>query len=301
MNRKKLAIVLCATTNQMFAVGNVLIGLKKHFSLSEEEYDIVLYIDKDMHKRDENALKKIYKNIIINKINKIFSDEYEKSNAIKYFTSMAHVRYECFDLLNIYEKILYLDTDVLIQKDIIEILSMNEHDMYAAFEKTSIKGNLEIENFNEGYNYQLKYDIERKVFNSGVLLFNNKMIKNRSGIKKWCYSKEEEWKAADQVILNLMVQEFNIDIADFTNKYNRYVFDNLDDAFIVHSCAWNLKFWDGIDNKDWKENNMVWISYGGLKYKNLKKQLINTIAWWIPIRNLRDKFRLYFYKKNYIR
>ena len=301
MNRKKLAIVLCATTNQMFAVGNVLIGLKKHFSLSEEEYDIVLYIDKDMHKRDENALKKIYKNIIINKINKIFSDEYEKSNAIKYFTSMAHVRYECFDLLNIYEKILYLDTDVLIQKDIIEILSMNEHDMYAAFEKTSIKGNLEIENFNEGYNYQLKYDIERKVFNSGVLLFNNKMIKNRSGIKKWCYSKAEEWKAADQVILNLMVQEFNIDIADFTNKYNRYVFDNLDDAFIVHSCAWNLKFWDGIDNKDWKENNMVWISYGGLKYKNLKKQLINTIAWWIPIRNLRDKFRLYFYKKNYIR
>ena len=301
MNRKKLAIVLCATTNQMFAVGNVLIGLKKHFSLSEEEYDIVLYIDKDMHKRDENALKKIYKNIIINKINKIFSDEYEKSNAIKYFTSMAHVRYECFDLLNIYEKILYLDTDVLIQKDIIEILSMNEHDMYAAFEKTSIKGNLEIENFNEGYNYQLKYDIERKVFNSGVLLFNNKMIKNRSGIKKWCYSKAEEWKAADQVILNLMVQEFNIDIADFTNKYNRYVFDNLDDAFIVHSCAWNLKFWDGIDNKDWKENNMVWISYGGLKYKNLKKQLINTIAWWIPIRSLRDKFRLYFYKKNYIR
>ena len=301
MNRKKLAIVLCATTNQMFAVGNVLIGLKKHFSLSEEEYDIVLYIDKDMHKRDENALKKIYKNIIINKINKIFSDEYEKSNAIKYFTSMAHVRYECFDLLNIYEKILYLDTDVLIQKDIIEILSMNEHDMYAAFEKISIKGNLEIENFNEGYNYQLKYDIERKVFNSGVLLFNNKMIKNRSGIKKWCYSKAEEWKAADQVILNLMVQEFNIDIADFTNKYNRYVFDNLDDAFIVHSCAWNLKFWDGIDNKDWKENNMVWISYGGLKYKNLKKQLINTIAWWIPIRSLRDKFRLYFYKKNYIR
>ncbi|MEI0604579.1 glycosyltransferase [Brachyspira alvinipulli] len=298
---KKLAILLCATTNQMFAVGNVLIGLKKHFSLSEEEYDIVLYIDKDMHKRDENALKKIYKNIIINKINKIFSDEYEKSNAIKYFTSMAHVRYECFDLLNIYDKILYLDTDVLIQKDIIEILSMNEHDMYAAFEKTSIKGNLEIENFNEGYNYQLKYDIERKVFNSGVLLFNNKMIKNRSGIKKWCYSKAEEWKAADQVILNLMVQEFNIDIADFTNKYNRYVFDNLDDAFIVHSCAWNLKFWDGIDNKDWKENNMVWISYGGLKYKNLKKQLINTIAWWIPIRNLRDKFRLYFYKKNYIR
>ena len=126
---EKLAILLCSTTNQIFAVGNVLIGLKKHFSLPEEEYDIILYVDKDMNIKDENALKKIYNNIIINNFNKIFSDEYNNSNTIKYFTSMAHARYEVFDLLNEYEKILYLDTDVLIQKDIVEILDMNEYDI----------------------------------------------------------------------------------------------------------------------------------------------------------------------------
>ncbi|MEI0702726.1 glycosyltransferase [Brachyspira intermedia] len=214
---------------------------------------------------------------------------------MKYFTSMAHARYEVFDLLNEYEKILYLDTDVLIQKDIAEILDMNEYDMYAAFEKTPIKSNLENQNFNTISNEQLKYDIDRKLFNSGVLLFNKKMIKNKSSIKEWCYNKAEEWKSADQVILNLMVQEFNINIGDFTNKYNRYVFDNLDDAIIVHSCAWNLKFWDGIYNKEWEENNKKWLSLGGSKYKNLKKQIINTIAWWIPIKKLRDNFRSYFY------
>lgn len=298
---KKLAILLCSTTNQIFAVGNVLIGLKKHFSLPEEEYDIILYIDKDMHKRDEKALKKIYKNIIINKYNKVFSYEYNESNAIKYFTTMAHARYEAFELLENYNKVLYLDTDVLIQKDIIEILNMNEYDMYAAFEKTSIKSNLENKNFNTISNEQLKYNIERKVFNSGVLLFNKKIAEYKNAIKEWCYNKSEEWKAADQVVLNLMVQEFNINIGDFTNKYNRYVFDNLDDAIIVHSCAWNLKFWDGINNKNWEENNKEWISLGGLKYKNLKKQITNTIAWWIPIKKLREKFINYFYKKNHIR
>ncbi|MEI0798562.1 glycosyltransferase [Brachyspira intermedia] len=298
---KKLAILLCSTTNQIFAVGNVLIGLKKHFSLPEEEYDIILYVDKDMNIKDENALKKIYKNFIINKYDKIFGHEYNESNAIKYFTNMAHARYEVFDLLNEYEKILYLDTDVLIQKDIAEILDMNEYDMYAAFEKTPIKSNLENQNFNTISNEQLKYDIDRRVFNSGVLLFNKKMIKDKSSIKEWCYNKAEEWKSADQVILNLMVQEFNINIGDFTNKYNRYVFDDLDDAIIVHSCAWNLKFWDGIHNKEWEENNKKWLSLGGSKYKNIKKQIINAIAWWIPNRKLRDKFRSYFYQKHYIR
>ena len=140
---KKLAILLCSTINQIFAVGNVLIGLKKHFSLSEEEYDVILYVDKDMDKKDEKALKQIYKNIIINHFNKIFGNEYNNSNAIKYFTNMAHARYEAFDLLNEYDKILYLYTDVLIQEDISEILNMNDCDIYASFEKSSIKSNLE--------------------------------------------------------------------------------------------------------------------------------------------------------------
>ncbi|MEI0557940.1 hypothetical protein [Brachyspira intermedia] len=55
---EKLAVFLCSTTNQMFAVGNVLIGLKNHFSLPEEKYNVILYIDKDINKKDKNALKK---------------------------------------------------------------------------------------------------------------------------------------------------------------------------------------------------------------------------------------------------
>ncbi|WP_234944363.1 hypothetical protein [Brachyspira intermedia] len=66
MEKKKLAVVLCSTSNQMFAVGNVLIGLKKHFSLNEKDYDIILYISGKINIKDENALKKIYNNIIIN-------------------------------------------------------------------------------------------------------------------------------------------------------------------------------------------------------------------------------------------
>ncbi|MEI0486192.1 hypothetical protein [Brachyspira intermedia] len=75
---KKLAILLCSTTNQIFAVGNVLIGLKKYFSLPEEEYDIILYINKDMNIKDKNALKKIYKNIIINHYISPLKKNYEK-------------------------------------------------------------------------------------------------------------------------------------------------------------------------------------------------------------------------------
>ena len=298
LEKKKLAVVLCSTTNQMFAVGNVLIGLKKHFSLPEKDYDVILYVSGNMNKKDENALKQIYKDIIINYYKSPLEKTIKNANCALIWSLMAFARYEVFTLLDQYNKILYLDTDVLIQKDIIGLLDINK-DISVSYEGTNLRGNIENKLLTENFTSS-KYNLDVKVFNSGVFFINDS-IKNGMEIIDWCYSKAEEWKAADQIILNLMVQEFNIDIADFTNKYNRYVFDNLDDAFIVHSCAWNLKFWDGIDNKDWKENNMVWISYGGLKYKNLKKQLINTIAWWIPIRSLRDKFRLYFYKKNYIR
>lgn len=39
---KKFALLLCSTSNQIFAVGNVLIGFKKYFSLNENEYDIIV-------------------------------------------------------------------------------------------------------------------------------------------------------------------------------------------------------------------------------------------------------------------
>ena len=91
---KKLAIVLCTTINQIFAAGNVLIGLKKHFSLPEEEYDIILYVNKKLDKRDESAIKSIYKNVVINIYKPPFPKSFKNSNCALMWSIMTFIRTE---------------------------------------------------------------------------------------------------------------------------------------------------------------------------------------------------------------
>ena len=295
LEKKKLAVVLCSTTNQMFAVGNVLIGLKKHFSLPEKDYDVILYVSGNMNKKDENALKQIYKDIIINYYKSPLEKTMKNANCALIWSLMTFARYEVFALLEQYNKILYLDTDVLIQKDIIGLLDINK-DISVSYEGTNLRGNIENKLLTENFNSS-KYNLDIKVFNAGVFFINDS-IKSGKEIKDWCYKMSAEWIMTDQPILNLMVQEFNLEVNDFSDKYNRYYFLNNsvnDDAYILHT-AWVSKFWNGVNNSEWNENNKKWIELGGLPYddnyvKNKMKEM-NKIAWWIPNKKLRDIYRV---------
>ena len=275
MVKKKLAIVLCTTINQMFAVGNVLIGLKKHFSLPEDEYDIILYVNKKLDKRDENAINNIYKNTIINIYKSPFPKSFKNSNCALQWSIMAFARYECFSLIEKYNKVLYLDTDILIQKDIIDLLNIES--MAQRFKSS-------------------KYNLDKKLFNSGVFIINDS-ITNGNEIKDWCYKMSAKWIMADQPIINLAVQEFNISVYDFSDTYNRYKLSDKDieDACIVHALC-GVKFWNANDNAEWNENNKKWIEFGGTaydpKYVENKMKEINKIAWWIPNKKLRDIYRV---------
>ena len=102
---------------------------------------------------------------------------------------------------------------------------------------------------------------------------------------------------ADQPILNLAVQEFNISIYGFSDAYNRFKLSKkgTEDACIVHAL-YGGKFWDTNDSEEWNENNKKWIEFGGTaydpKYVENKMKEINKIAWWIPNKKLRDIYRV---------
>ena len=178
---KKFALLLCSTSNQIFAVGNVLIGFKKYFSLNENEYDIIVYAD-TIKENDQIALKKIHNNIIIQNFNNPFSKSFLNSNPGLNWTYMAFARFEGFDLIKNYEQLLYIDTDTLIKKDIVSLLSLKDKEIYASYEHITLdefsKKSLFVQNFKNK-----NYDLNKKIINSGVILFNNK-IKNGKEIKK---------------------------------------------------------------------------------------------------------------------
>lgn len=298
--KKRLAIVLCSTSDQMFAVGNVLIGLKKHFSLPETEYDIIIYVDEQLNKKDENALKSIYKNIIITIYDNVFSKELLFSDIVKNWSKMAYARYECLSLLDEYKQVIYLDTDILILKDIIYLTTLTQKDIYAYIYDNEtildvIKTNRFIKNFNE-----TKYDLNRNNCASGELIFNDK-IQNRDKIKEWMYNKTLELQSSDQMIINLMLQEFNIDYGGFEKEYSKLYtgVEETPDDCILHSAG-GRKFWNCCFHDEWNKNNKVWAELGGTEYnleKYIKtKKMINKIAWFIPTQKLRNKIRESLYK-----
>lgn len=293
--KKKLAIVLCTTINQMFAAGNVLIGLKKHFSLPEDEYDIILYVNKKLDKRDENAIKSIYKNAIINIYKSPFPKSFKNINCALQWSIMAFARYECFYLIEKYNNVLYLDTDILIQKDIIDLLNIKENMGVCYQEADTVRGNVESKLIAQRFN-STKYDLDKKLFNSGIFIINDS-ITNGNEIKDWCYKMSVKWLMADQPILNLAVQEFNINVYGFSDAYNRFKLSKkgLKDACIIHAL-YGGKFWDTNDSAEWNENNKKWIELGGAvydpKYVENKMKEINKIAWWIPNKKLRDIYRV---------
>ena len=295
--KKKIALLLCSTGNEAFAVGNVIIGAKKYLfqNLSAQDYDIIFLTDK-LESKDENALKNIFPRIIIEIYKSPFSKNMLNLRELNHFSSFAYARFEAFNLLERYEKVFYVDTDIVIQKDISEIINIKTplSTLYFA-NKMPISGNFTKENID----LVKGYDLNRVSIIDAVFLINDK-LNDYQIMSKWCYEKAEEYKTNDQSILNLLIQEFNIETHDLTESYGAYPTSNISkDAHIIHAIG-PAKFWRGTYNKEWEENNKIWIESGGnttYEENAKKRKLIDKIVWFIPTFNLRDKVRRYLLKK----
>lgn len=295
--KKKIALLLCSTGNEAFAVGNVIIGAKKYLfqNLPHEDYDIIFYTDK-LESEDENALKNIFPKIIIKIYKSPFSKEMLNLRELNHFSSFTYARFEVFNLLEEYEKVFYVDTDIVIQKDISEIINIKTPLAISYFaNKMTVSGNFTKENMD----LVKGYDLNKVSIIAAVFLINDS-LNNYQIMSKWCYDKAEEYKTNDQSILNLLIQEFDIETHDLTESYGAYPTSSIaKDAHIIHAIG-PAKFWRGTYNKEWEENNKIWIEAGGnttYEENAKKRKLVDKIVWFIPTFNLRDKVRRYLLKK----
>ena len=295
--KNKIALLLCSTGNEAFAVGNVIIGAKKYLfqNLSDKDYDIIFLTDK-LESKDENALKNIFPRIIIEIYKSPFSKNMLNLRELNHFSSFTYARFEAFNLLERYEKVFYVDTDIVIQKDISEIINIETPLSISYFaNKMPVSGNFTKENID----LVKGYDLNKVSIIDAVFLINDK-LNDYQIMSKWCYEKAEEYKTNDQSILNLLIQEFNIETHDLTESYGAYPTSNISkDAHIIHAIG-PAKFWRGTYNKEWEENNKIWIESGGnttYEENAKKRKLVDKIVWFIPTFNLRDKVRRYLLKK----
>jgi len=259
--KKNMAVTMGASGNMAFAVANVLMGLKKH---SPDLANDIIIFQQDMPEKDMQLMQTILPCKFIEYNFKGTMDEEHFGR----FTPVAFSRYECFDMLDEYKKVVWLDIDILIQKDITEMCKDTQ---------TGIC-------FSQGYypvwtvfkhKFECEYDLDRNYYDSGTFIIQDTMPHYRE-ISNWLYEKTIKYAELlhlpDQAIINIMFQAFNLDIT----KLDREVYvchpthERANEAVILHSYGCE-KFWNYFTQfKEWNENNKQWLKMGGTPYKGYK-------------------------------
>lgn len=205
-----------------------------------------------------------YWNKILNDFNKNF---YQNSNWCK--SDLNFARFFIFEMFEEIDRAIYLDWDMIVQKDIFELKEYYKKDdiIVAKLEnqdtllKNIIKEpkKLKMESFNL-INKDFKINLMNQSFNSGFYIIskNHFELKRLSSFIRKLINYQKNFsffRFGTQVIMNLF--PFNFEFIDF--KWNTSNKDS--SSYIIH--------WSGSE-KPWKSKDIIWTNYFNSLY-NLKE------------------------------
>ena len=206
MKKKKVAIAFGITGSYTDILANVLIGLKKH---SKKFWDDIVVFHSGINDEQQLHLNKIVKCNFVELQNRDFL-KYVSKEQIELYSVATFFRFESFSLLDKYEKVIWSDVDVLFQGDLSELLSYGDKSGYAG---TYAPDEYRVEN--NFFELIEEYDMFTPMLNAGLFVISDK-LSNYKEIQQWCYDSTVKYGSKlrwlDQAILNLLVQEFNIDV-----------------------------------------------------------------------------------------
>ncbi|MBR4632883.1 MAG: hypothetical protein IKO48_06170 [Elusimicrobia bacterium] len=262
---KKTAIVFALNDTYAFCSYASICSLKKHSPKLVQQSDILIYVC-DMTDTNKKALNTLNVKII----NYNFPLSIKQTKEIKAFSLASFARYECFNLLNNYENVIYLDSDILVQKELSDVFDLVKDTGFGLI-KEKVKVEVCKKNKIEGF------DLSKQMFNSGFFILTRKFKLNFNEITNYCYIKTaelcEKLYLPDQAILNLAIKHFNIipnEIPMLFNTPASLSTKILKEANIIHFTGhrkpWNYYYFDEF-YKYYKQ----WIINGGTPIDKIRK------------------------------
>lgn len=173
-------------------------------------YDVTV-LQKDIAWENQERMRQFLLGRFKN-LNLRFADVSREISGYDLTTSNAHISIETYyrfliqKALPFYDKVLYLDSDIVINGDIAQLYDTELGDnLLAAVHDIDYQGNL---NMNDGK--RLKYTNERlhmkhpfQYFQAGVLVLNTKEMRKAYSIKQWLdYASDPDFIYNDQDVLN---------------------------------------------------------------------------------------------------
>lgn len=173
-------------------------------------------------------------------------------------SSMAFSRYECWAMLEKYERVLWIDADTL---PVGEILSCFDHIQDTGIgliphtgTPISVSFAMDVPGF----------DMQRECFNSGYIALT-RAVGDYQAMRDWLYDATTKWSdyvSSDQAVINMMFQALDVPPTVLPGKYNCSPDKPVEDVRVLHPWG-NHKFWDGISDPRWDAYHQQWIDTGG--------------------------------------
>ncbi|MBQ3835324.1 MAG: hypothetical protein II816_07420 [Elusimicrobia bacterium] len=264
---KKTAIVFAINDLYSFCLYVSIRSLIKNSPLLLDESDIIIYTY-DISTKNKDTLKTL-DNVKI--IEYTFPLPIKQTKLIKAFSLASFARYECFNLLNKYEKVIYLDSDILVQKELLSIFNLIKNTGIGL-----IKEKTNVEMFSQRIG---NYDLNKTMFNSGFIVLSNKLKEfiDLEKIVDFCYKATTKYSQylllPDQAIINYAIQHFNINPTKLEMIYNMPASLSsriLKKSVIIHSTG-HRKFWNYYYFDEFYKYYTQWIKKGGTPIDYIRK------------------------------
>jgi len=244
MNTKEINVVVGVNRNYIKPMSIMLISLLEN----NKEWRINFNIFQDDFKEEdkEDLLKRFnkYKNLNIHYID-ITNDLFKGLPTLEHISLSTYYRILAPKLLEKYDKLLYLDSDLVVDGNISDLWEIDIEDYaIAAVREESLQANEE----------RLGIPKYHKYFNAGVLLMNSKMLREgdyEEIIMDYLYKNKEILLFSDQDALNAILYNKWYEISEKWNYHNYFVDIRnsnlekikLDKPVIIHYTG-PIKPWD---------------------------------------------------------
>lgn len=268
MNGKKAIMI---GDNRPWLIGQVLLQIKE---TNEDVFDEVIIVDFDISDKDKKIMSSIMNCRFIEPSYEM-GKELLEIPSFKKFSPAMFSRYEMFNLIEDYELIMWMDTDVILQGSLSELIeSTKGYDLSMLREDPVNKSYYDVDHMRTNFTTDVEgYNMNAYLYCSGIIIIRN-TLKQPCSFADWCYNKTIEWaqilNLPDQGVLNALIQEFSINVKPIGNhgKYGAYPYVGRDcsGCVIVHSWGPN-KFWSNYylwkKFPHWMEVYEKWVGMGG--------------------------------------
>lgn len=219
-SENNIPIVFSSDNNYSPYLGVAIYSLLKNIS-RDKNYDIIILDSaiKEINKSRINSLIKEFDNVSIRYFNIVsFYKKYDQDIFFtdRYYTKANYNRLFIPEILHNYDKVIYLDSDILIFEDVSNLYNIDlEDNLIAAVSDIEVIRNRKL--LSDYCTEELEIESIFKYFNSGVLLIDiQQCLKNDfldNCIKE--LKRVKQPKCVDQCILNIVCED-KIKYLDFT-------------------------------------------------------------------------------------